>query len=35
MRNTGAMKAVIRKDIRGITTNRRLFAALLIVPLMK
>lgn len=34
MRNTGAMKALIRKDIRGITTNRRLFAALLIVPLI-
>ena len=28
-----AEKAIIKKDIRGITSNRRLFSALWIVPL--
>ncbi len=29
-----AMKAIIRKDIRGITANRQLFSMILLVPLM-
>ena len=29
-----AMYAIIKKDFRGVTSNRRLFSALLIVPLV-